>query len=176
MEAERRGSIDPCHGKPVVNIAFGFRRTRLQLMTGHPPLRSKGLRWDRSQLWQTSPPGMRVRLNSGQIIPVTQRPLIVTDADANNDLCVDFGDFQILERNFGKAGDKSQGDFDGDRDIDEYDFLILRKLFGQCLGETNVQTGALPVSVPEPGGLAGLLCAALIFGRRCGRSASRSRF
>jgi uncharacterized membrane protein len=82
-------------------------------------------------------------------------PVLRLMADANNDNRVDFRDFQIVEVNFGKAGDKSMGDFDGDGVVGSGDFNMLRAEFGLWLpavpaGAARESAGAAAV-VPEPG-------------------------
>jgi hypothetical protein len=45
--------------------------------------------------------------------------------DANGDGITNFSDFQLLERNFGKAGGLAQGDFSGNGQIDPADLTLL---------------------------------------------------
>jgi hypothetical protein len=79
------------------------------------------------------------------------------DANANGE--VDFGDFQLLEQNFGLTNARwSQGDFNEDGVVDTADFAILMKNYGQR------QSGGIdPIpaeaNVPEPSlvGMLGLL-------------------
>jgi hypothetical protein len=90
--------------------------------------------------------------------------------DADNDLVVSFADFQRLEARFGRAGDRTTGDFNYDGLVDHADFMVLYDHFGQ-----SFDGPPLPVSagdraildafarghdVPEPGGTVGLLALA----------------
>jgi len=71
------------------------------------------------------------------------------DANANGE--VDFGDFQLLEQNFGLTGARwSQGDFNEDGVVDIADFTILMKNYGQRQNGT-IDPGASAIAdVPEP--------------------------
>jgi hypothetical protein len=70
------------------------------------------------------------------------------DANANGE--VDFGDFQLLEQNFGLTSARwSQGDFNEDGVVDTADFVILMKNYGQRqVGSIDAASGI--VDVPEP--------------------------
>ena len=74
--------------------------------------------------------------------------------DVDGDFSVTFPDFLILSTNFGGQGDWTAGDFDGNGFIQFSDFLLLSENFAK----TATQMAA---AVPEPSGLATVLCGAL---------------
>jgi hypothetical protein len=108
-------------------------------------------------------------------------------ADANNDNVVDFEDFLALYQHFGKAGDRTRGDFDYDGFVDFADFQVLELNFGKSLGgaggdgavaPTPDQTGMIQAfaaggTVPEPGGLTWVAAAGACL--LAGRSGARQR-
>jgi hypothetical protein len=69
--------------------------------------------------------------------------------DANSDGLTDFRDFQILERNFNKAGTRSQGDFNGNGLVELGDFTLLSSNMGRTrvpvyFGRIADNTSAVP--------------------------------
>jgi MYXO-CTERM domain-containing protein len=112
--------------------------------------------------------------NNGQIVGLgtnsgVKHMFLLTPAlppllgDANGDDKVDFADFQIVERNFGLAGDFSAGDFSGDGLVDHLDFNILHEHFGDVRTAGGAAEGS---TVPEPGGFGLLAIAALVLRRQ----------
>ncbi|MEE9211793.1 MAG: dockerin type I domain-containing protein, partial [Phycisphaeraceae bacterium] len=61
--------------------------------------------------------------------------------DPNLDGVVGFGDFAILQTNFGQPGNFADGDFNGDGFVTFADFAILQNNFGVTVA---------PANVPEP--------------------------
>lgn len=88
--------------------------------------------------------------------------------DANLDGQVDFTDFQILEAHFNKGRSIwGEGDFNLDGVVDYSDFVIFRSRFQPtepAMASAVEQFAAL--NVPEPGGLAATVVAALALLRR----------
>ncbi|MEE9212183.1 MAG: sialate O-acetylesterase [Phycisphaeraceae bacterium] len=82
--------------------------------------------------------------------------------DANLDGFVTFGDFAVLQPNFGQPGNWPEGDFDSDGQVTFADFAILQNNFGMAVA---------PAATPEPATLALLVCGGLLFGWRPSRSA-----
>ena len=59
------------------------------------------------------------------------------------DLSVDFADFLIVSRHFGRNdATRTQGDFDGDGDVDFTDFLTLAENFGRVLAQLSIATSS----------------------------------
>jgi hypothetical protein len=94
------------------------------------------------------------------------------DGDVNLNGIVDFGDFQILQNNFGATGKTwLAGDLDGNDLVNFADFQILQNSFGY---HSSVLTGASPAAfdqaqwnafiaaVPEPSTYAALGCLTLV--------------
>ena len=77
------------------------------------------------------------------------------DADFDDDGDVDGNDFLIWQRNFGTAGDNSQGNANGDGAIDGADLAIWRGQFG-----SGGSAGVAAATVPEPATASLLLVAA----------------
>lgn len=76
------------------------------------------------------------------------------DADFDNDDDVDGNDFLIWQRNYGTAGDNSQGNANGDGAIDGADLAIWRSQFGSGGSAT-----AAVSTIPEPAAASLLLLA-----------------
>ena len=83
--------------------------------------------------------------------------------DANADGVVDFSDYIILESNFGKCGNASQGDFTGDGKVDFDDYLVLESNFG------------VAAAVPEPTTMTIICLAAVAIRTSRGGQAKNSR-
>jgi len=78
--------------------------------------------------------------------PVAWTPDARLPGDANLDGEVSFGDFQILERNFGSQDSYWKlGDFNDDRVTDSADFALLLQHYGESVN------GVAASTVPEPG-------------------------
>jgi len=96
------------------------------------------------------------------------------DTDLNG--AVTFGDFQRLELGFGGAGEWRQGDFNFDGTVDQADFALLLRNFGNRLPSSPVFT--LPalgeVNTPEPGIMAMIAPALLLLARRGTRRVKRA--
>jgi hypothetical protein len=80
--------------------------------------------------------------------------------DIDGDGTVDFQDFTAFAANYGKTGGWRQGDFDFDRRVEFSDFLKLAENFGSA---------SIAATVPEPGGLAMVICVALAAAFGCRR-------
>jgi hypothetical protein len=92
------------------------------------------------------------------------------DVDANR--IVDHADFLALYQNFGRAGHRGQGDFNGDGAISFADFQIMERNFGKTLAMVAAGEGVGVSVVPEPH-VAGLAALILAMGqRRRGRKAT----
>jgi len=64
---------------------------------------------------------------------------------------VDFIDFQILEKNFGRTNaSHSEGDFDHDGDVDNADFQILQSRFGTGQAAPAAPVASSPAPAPAP--------------------------
>lgn len=98
-------------------------------------------------------------------LDLTNYAAIAGDTDGDRD--VDFTDFLVVARNFGKEGDWRQGDFTGDGFVQFNDFLDLARNFGVV-----VAAAASLEPVPEPTGLVllGLGIATFGLGRKRRRS------
>jgi hypothetical protein len=78
---------------------------------------------------------------------------IAMPGDSNANGKVDFGDFQLLEQNFGLTNARwSQGDFNEDGVVDIADFTILMKNYGRRQDGSLAPASQL-VDVPEPAAL-----------------------
>ena len=75
--------------------------------------------------------------SSSQLLNSVIRFRSLTPGDANRDGSVDFTDFLILSKNFGRIDATfAEGDFDASGDIDFSDFLILSNNYGQVASAT----------------------------------------
>jgi hypothetical protein len=81
--------------------------------------------------------------------------LVPLAGDANRDGTVNFGDFEILRRNFGRTqASWDAGDFNGDGVVSFADFQILEANFGKSQpavtpGAASIPSGVTAVAAPR---------------------------
>jgi hypothetical protein len=136
---------------------------------------------------QTSSANFKFDVNGNSVVDwkdvkVLQPFFDFGDADADLNGLVDFADFLTLRDHYGQVGQRfTEGDFDGDDDVDAADFAILQSslgyrssVLGLALTPAPFDPGAwdeFAASVPEPG-VVGLFCVAgsWLVGRRTRRT------
>lgn len=105
------------------------------------------------------------------------RAAIPLPGDATHDGVVGVDDFKRFYANYGKPGDRSAGDFDGDGRVTFADYQVLQRWYGKSLDAPAAGPQPLPAEmvafgetgVPEPVGAAGVVATfatSLTLGRR----------
>ena len=109
-----------------------------------------------AQLVQVFSPGGNTKATTSSTGTFAVVPLVVANtADFDSDGDIDGADFLTWQRGFGAAGDRADGDADGDLFVDADDLAIWRTQF------SGKPATAAAAAVPEPTGLIAVLLAAL---------------
>jgi hypothetical protein len=96
---------------------------------------------------------------------------LLLPGDADNDKDVDYADYANLVEHFGMStgAQWATADFNADGQVDAFDFIALKRNFGQDLAHPLTLTLALTENVPEPASVFILAAAGMfvIFRRKC---------